>query len=88
MTGEMAEERLLKAIQSGDPLSVGIVCYQTVRESHLFNKWKILDNKEKMEELVKESIVKIAVILRDSYSWDADKINVFLKHMQELVKEI
>ena len=84
---DIFEKRLEKAAKSENPLSFAIVCYQSIRESPLFNEYKVSD-RDKMEELVKDSIVSAAIILENLYGWESDKISDFLKHMQELTKEI
>jgi len=86
--GELFAERLVKAADSCDPLSFAIVCYQSIRESPLFNRYKDAGDKEKMEELVKNSIVENARILKDYMKWEKGKIDKFIEYMIEFVQEI
>ncbi len=84
---ELYFKRLVKAVGSGNPLSVAILNYHTTRESPLFYKYKTLKNKKKMEDIVNKSISDMASILVEK-EWEKEKIEEFLKYNKEFVKDI
>ena len=86
--GTLFAKRLISAAEKKDPFSYAIICYQSIRESPLFNKWKDIVDKSKREELVKSSIVENSIMLRDIMLWKEEKINKFVKYMVEFAKEM
>ena len=84
--GNIFEKRMENVAEKGDPLAVAIVAYQIIRESPLFNEFKDKKDKEKMNEVVIDSIVTVGKILESFYKWEDEKIKEFFKHIQGLVK--
>ena len=85
---ELFAQRLLTAAEKKDPFSFAIICYQSIRESPLFNEYKDAGDKKKMEELVKSSIVDNGVILKETMGWDEEEVHKFFEHIIEFIKEI